>query len=133
MPTTFTISGGTGAHRLLEQPGDRAGERHLNGNLIIAPNRARRHDGTSRCRYGTNAPVTATLTVKPNPVNNITITPTQGGLRPAVCSGGDGVSVTISRAASLSARGACAELVSELSFHRQSAQHAGVLAMSPTS
>jgi hypothetical protein len=121
MPTTFTISGGTGAYivsssnqAVVQVSGT------SNGTLIIAPNPVLA-DTTVTLTVrdtGTNAPVTATLTVKPNTVNNsITITPTatQGAsCAPAVCSGGDAeVTATISQGGiPLAARGVRLEVIS---------------------
>ena len=121
MPTTFTITGGTGAY--IVSSSNQAVvpvSGTSNGNLVIAPNPVLA-DTTVTLTVrdtGTNAPVTATLTVKPNTVNNsITITPTatQGGsCAPAVCSGGDAeVTATISQGGiPLAARGVRLEVVS---------------------
>lgn len=120
MPTTFTISGGTGAYIVSssnQQVVPVSGA--SSGSLIVAPNPVLADTPVTLTirDTGTNAPVTAALTIKPNPVgNSVTITPTatQGGCAPAVCSGGDAeVTATISQGGiPLAARGVRLEVIS---------------------
>lgn len=122
LPTTFTISGGTGAYIVSSSnqavvaasgPVDR------NTLLVVPANVVVDTAVTLTIRDTGTAPVaTASLTVRPGTVSNdITVTPTAtqgGGCAPAVCSGGDAiVSTTISQGGNpLPARGVRLEVVS---------------------
>ena len=98
MPTTFALSGGTGQYivsssdqAVIPSTGDITSAHSI---VIIAnPVLADRVVTLTVRDTGDTPAATATITVKPNGVNNnITITPsgTQGGsCAPAVCSGGD--------------------------------------------
>lgn len=106
LPTTFQISGGTGAYIVSSsnQAIVPVSGTNQTGVLTIVPNNVIADTPvTITVRDTGTAPLaTATLTVSPNTVNNnITVTPsgTQGGsCSPAVCSGSDAVvSVTISQ------------------------------------
>jgi hypothetical protein len=121
MPTTFTISGGTGAYIVASSNQSIVPiSGTSNGNLIIAPNPVSAETTVTLTvrDTGTAPQVSATLTVRPNTVNNsITVTPTatQGGsCSPAVCSGGDAeVVATISQGGiPLAARGVRLTVVS---------------------
>jgi hypothetical protein len=122
LPTTFTISGGTGAYIVSSSnqavvaasgPVDR------NTLMVVPANVVVDTAVTLTVRDTGTAPVaTASLTVRPGTVSNdITVTPTAtqgGGCAPAVCSGGDAiVSATISQGGNpLPARGVRLEVVS---------------------
>ena len=122
MPTTFTISGGTGSY--LASSSNQAVV-HVSGAVsqgrltVIPANVTAETEVTLTVRdTGTTPLATATLTVRPGTVSNeIAITPsgTQGGsCAPALCSGGDAaVSATISQGGvPLPARGVRLDVVS---------------------
>src|SRR5437868_1556460 len=122
LPTQFTITGGTGQYIVSssDQAAVQVSGAVPGGMLLVVPNNVI-VDTTVTLTVrdtGSNTPVSATLTVKPNPVaNNITITAsgTQGGsCAPAICSGGDAiVTATISQGGiPLPARGVRMEVVS---------------------
>ena len=105
LPTQFVISGGSGQYIVTSS--DQAVlpiSGNAGGVLVAVPNDVIA-DTTVTLTVrdtGTNTPVSATLTVKPNPVaNSVTVVAsnTQGGnCAPAICSGGDGiVTATISQ------------------------------------
>lgn len=143
MPTTFTISGGTGAYIVSSSnqavvaasgPVDR------NTLIVVPANVVVDTPVTLTVRDTGTAPVvTASLTVRPGTVNNnITVTPTAtqgGGCAPAVCSGGDAiVSTTISQGGNpLPARGVRLEVISgDFRFITSPPGSAEVLATSTT-
>jgi hypothetical protein len=122
LPTTFTISGGTGAYivsssnqAIIPVSGAISGSQ-----VIVAPNPVLADTPvTLTVRDTGSTPLaTAALTVRPNTVSNsITVTPsgTQGGnCAPAVCSGGDAeLTATISQGGiPLAARGVRLEVIS---------------------
>ena len=121
-PTTFVITGGTGQY--VVSSSDQATvpvSGLVSGNsLVVIPNNVIVDTSVTLTVRDTGAttPVSATLTVKPNPLaNDITITAsgTQGGsCAPAICSGGDAVvTATISQGGiPISARGVRMEVVS---------------------
>ena len=106
LPTTFIVSGGTGAYIVTSS---NQAVLQVSGAISPSPITLFANPVTTDTPVtltvrdtGTAPLATATLTVRPNPVsNNITVTPsaTQGGsCAPAVCSGGDAeVSATISQ------------------------------------
>jgi hypothetical protein len=106
MPTTFSLSGGTGQYILsssdqavIQTSADITSAHSV--ELIANPVLTDRVVTLTVRDTGSTTAATATITVKPNPVaNNITITPssTQGGsCAPAICSGGDAlITATIS-------------------------------------
>lgn len=123
LPTTFTITGGTGAYiasssnqAVIHVSGSVNG-----GTLTVVPEPVLA-DTTVTITVrdtGTTTPATSTVTVKPGTINNdITITPssTQGTICPTgtVCSGGDAVvSATLSQGGiPLPARGVRFEVIS---------------------
>jgi hypothetical protein len=122
MPTTFTVSGGTGTYSItstnqavVQVP------TFLNGRTftVVPANVLADTAVTVSVRDSGTAPLaTATLTVRPGTVaNDIVVTPTasQGGdCSPAVCSGGDAiVTATVSQGGSpLPARGVRLDVVS---------------------
>lgn len=122
LPTTFTISGGTGAY--IVSSSNQAvvaasGPVERNTLTVVPANVVVDTAITLTVRDTGTAPVaTASLTVRPGTVSNdITVTPTAtqgGGCAPAVCSGGDAiVSATISQGGNpLPARGVRLEVVS---------------------
>jgi hypothetical protein len=105
LPTTFTLSGGTGAYIVSSSnqaiiPVDGG---IISGPLVVVPNQVLADTPVTLTvrDTGNTALATATLTVRPGTVNNdITITPTgtqATSCAPAVCSGGDAlVKATIS-------------------------------------
>jgi len=115
LPTTFQISGGTGAYIITSsnQAIIPVSGTTQTGELTVVPNNVTADTTvTITVRDTGTAPLaSATLTVRPGTVNNdITVTPssTQGGsCAPAVCSGSDAVvSATISQGGiPLAARG----------------------------
>ncbi|MGE0356540.1 MAG: hypothetical protein AB7P08_06455 [Burkholderiales bacterium] len=122
LPTTFVLSGGTGAYVIASS--DQAVIQVAGGvtgrSVTVVPNNVTA-DTTVTLTVrdtGTAAPVSATLTVRPGTVNNnLTITPsaTQStSCTPAVCSGGDAeVKVTTSQGGiPLAARGMRFEVIS---------------------
>jgi len=106
LPTTFSITGGSGSYivassnqAVLPSPGSFAGS-----SFTIVPNPVATDTTVTLTARdtSTSAPVAATVTVRAGTINNeITITPTstQGGsCSPAICSGSDAqVSVTLSQ------------------------------------
>lgn len=122
LPTTFVITGGTGQY--VVSSSNQATVQvsgPISGNsLVVVPNYVTTDTSVTLTIRDTGAttPVSATLTVKPNPVsNNVTVTAsgTQGGAcAPAVCSGGDAlVTATVSQGGiPLSARGVRLSVVS---------------------
>ncbi len=114
MPTTFVLSGGTGAYIVASS--DQAIVPVVGGvtgrSVTVVPNPVTAETTVTLTvrDTGTAAPVSATLTVRPGTVNNtVTITPTSSAAScaPALCSGGDAeVKVTISQGGiPLAARG----------------------------
>jgi len=121
MPTTFTISGGTGFYIIgsSNQAVVRADGQVRSPFTVIPANVIVDTQVTLTVRdTGTTPVATAALTVRPGTVSNdITVTPTAtqgGGCAPAVCSGGDAiVSATISQGGNpLPARGVRLDVVS---------------------
>lgn len=99
LPTTFTITGGTGSYvisssnqAVVQVSGP------LNGSaLTIIPSPVVTETTLTLTARdtGTALPATATLTVRPGTVSNtITVTPGSSACAPAVCSGGDAVITT---------------------------------------
>ena len=118
LPTTFTVTGGTGAYivtssnqAVIPVAGPMPGTFTLIPNPVVADTIL-----TLTARdTSTTTPATATLTVKPGTVsNNITVTPSSGDCAPAICSNGDAVvSTVISQGGiPLAARGVRFEVVS---------------------
>lgn len=122
LPTTFVLSGGTGAYivassnqAVLPISGGVTGR-----SVTLVPNPVAADTSVTLTvrDTGNAAPVNATVTVKPGTVNNdLTITPSStqdASCSPAVCSGGDAeVRVTISQGGiPLAARGVRFEAVS---------------------
>jgi hypothetical protein len=122
LPTTFSITGGTGAYvvtsnnqAVIPSPGSL-----LRNTVTIVPNNVTAEVSgivlTVR-DTGTNAPVTAVVAVRPGTVaNDVTITPNSqqsSSCNPAICSGGDAeVKVTISQGGiPLAARGVRFEVI----------------------
>jgi hypothetical protein len=106
LPTQFVITGGT--NQYIVTSSNQAAVQvsgAISGNtLVIVPNNVTTDTQVTLTVRDTGATptVTATLTVKPNPVNNdVTITPTgtqAAACSPAVCAGGDAlVEATISQ------------------------------------
>jgi hypothetical protein len=99
-PTTFSISGGTGAYivsssnqAIVPVSGNVSG-----GFLTVVPNPVVVETTLTLTARdtGTAAPVSVTLSVKPGTVSNtITITPSSADCTPAVCSGGDALVSTV--------------------------------------
>jgi len=122
LPTTFTITGGTGAYVVSSSNQaviGTSGPIERNTLTVIPANVLVDTDVTLTVRdTGTTPLATANLTVKPGTVSNdiqITPTATQGGnCAPAVCSGSDAiVSATISQGGiPLAARGVRLSVVS---------------------
>ena len=122
LPTTFVLSGGTGSYIVTSsnQAAIQVSSGIQSGPIVIVPNYVLADTPVTLTvrDTGSTPVVTATLTVKPNPVSNsITIIPsaTQGSsCAPAVCSGGDAeVVATISQGGiPLPARGVRLDVVS---------------------
>ena len=122
LPTTFSVTGGTGAYIVTSsnQAAIQVSGAVQSGPITIVPNYVVADTPVTLTVRDTGATpiVTATLTVKPNPVNNdisIIPSPTQGSTcAPAVCSGGDAqVVATISQGGiPLPARGVRLDVVS---------------------
>ena len=106
LPTQFAITGGTGQYIVTSsnQAAVQVSGTVPGGTLVVVPNYVVVDTPVTLTvrDTGAHAPVTATLTVKPNPISNdVTITPSSSqaaACSPALCSGGDAiVSATISQ------------------------------------
>jgi hypothetical protein len=119
LPTTFTITGGTGAYIVSSS---NQAIVQVSGNLIgntltVVPNPVVTETTLTLTARdtGTNTPAVVTLTVRPGTVSNmITIAPGSSACSPAVCSGGDAVvTATISQGGiPLPARGVRFDVIS---------------------
>jgi len=120
LPTTFSITGGTGSYivtsdnqAVIPSPGN-----VITNTLTIVPNNVTAEVSgiTLTVRdTGTNAPVAALVSVRPGTVNNnIDIAYTRGTCNPALCSGDDAlVTVTLSQGGiPLPARGVRYDVIS---------------------
>ncbi len=119
LPTTFTITGGTGVYivsssnqAIVQVSGNLVGN-----TLTVVPNNVVTETTLTLTARdtGTNTPAVVTLTVRPGTVSNmITIAPGSSACSPAVCSGGDAVvTATISQGGiPLPARGVRFEVIS---------------------
>src|SRR5262249_20493894 len=119
LPTTFSITGGTGAYivtssnqAVLQIAGSVIGS-----SITLVPNPVTVDTEVTLTApdTGTASPATSIVTVKPGTVNNsITITPSSSACSPAICSGGDALVVaTISQGGiPLPARGVRFDVVS---------------------
>src|SRR5436190_5264322 len=120
LPTTFSITGGTGAYLVTSSNQaviPVATATMTSSSLTIVPNPVAADTVVtlSARDTGSTAPVSVTLTVKPGTVSNtVTVTPSSGACAPAICSGGDAVvSVLISQGGiPLAARGVRFDVVS---------------------
>ena len=122
LPTTFVLSGGTGAYVIASS--DQAVLQVAGGvtgrSVTLVPNNVTADTSVTLTvrDTGSAAPVSATVTVRPGTVNNnLTITPNStqdASCSPAVCSGGDAeVTVTVSQGGiPLAARGVRFEVIS---------------------
>jgi hypothetical protein len=119
LPTTFSITGGTGAYIVSSsnQAVVPVATTFVGTSLTVIPNPVLTDTLVTLTARdtGTTAPATVTMTVKPGTVSNtITLTPSSSACSPAVCSGGDAViSVVISQGGiPLAARGVRFEVIS---------------------
>src|SRR4029079_13692133 len=100
LPTTFSVTGGTGAYIVpsSNQAIIPVSGLQVSSSFTVIPNPVTADTVLTLTARdtGTNAPVTVTLPVKPGTVsNNITITPSTADCSPAVCSGGDALVSTV--------------------------------------
>jgi len=100
LPTTFTVTGGTGTYIVSSsnQAIIPVSGLQTTGSFTVIPNPVTADTVLNITARDTGAtpPVIVTVTVKPGTVsNNITITPTTAACAPAICSGGDAVVSTV--------------------------------------
>jgi hypothetical protein len=119
LPTTFSITGGTGAYIVSSsnQAIVPVASTLVGSSITIVPNPVLTDTTLTLTARdtGTTAPTSVTLTVKPGTVSNsISIAPSSTACAPALCSGGDAViSAVISQGGTpLAARGVRFEAVS---------------------
>ena len=100
LPTTFTVTGGTGAYIVSSnnQAVIPVSGLQVTSSFTVIPSPVTTDTTLTLTARdtGTALPVTVNLTVKPGTVsNNITITPSTSDCSPAICSGGDAVVSTV--------------------------------------
>jgi len=100
LPTTFTITGGTGSYIVSSSNQAVIGVAgaQVNNSLTVIPNPVSVDTVVTLSvrDSGTTPTVAVNLTVKPGTVSNtVTITPSSGDCSPAICSGGDAVVSTV--------------------------------------
>ena len=99
LPTTFSITGGTGAYIVSSsnQAIVQVAQTLVGNTLTVVPNPVVADTTLTLTARDTSTttPATVTLTVKPGTVSNsISITPGSSACSPAICSGGDAVVAT---------------------------------------
>ena len=100
LPTTFSITGGSGAYIVSSsnQAIVPVAQTLVGSTLTVIPNPVVADTTLTLTARdtGTTTPATVTLTVRPGTVSNIiTITPSAADCAPAICSGGDAVVSTL--------------------------------------